>query len=142
VALADDLKRVPLFSGLTDRQRRKLGKLFNERVVPPGITLVTEGKMSGVCFFVVADGEAAVRIGGNEVARLGPGDHFGELALITERERTATVTAETELRCLEIPFWDFRNFAHENPDVMWKLLQHVVELLSAESPAPAGPGAV
>ncbi|HJZ60665.1 MAG TPA: cyclic nucleotide-binding domain-containing protein, partial [Miltoncostaeaceae bacterium] len=78
----------------------------------------------------------------NEVARLGPGDHFGELALITERERTATVTAETEMRCLEIPFWDFRNFAHENPDVMWKLLQHVVELLSAESRAPAGPGAV
>lgn len=58
---------------------------------------------------------------------------LGELALITESERTATVTAETALRCLEIPFWDFRSFAHDNPDVMWKLLQHVVEMLSAPS---------
>jgi CRP-like cAMP-binding protein len=67
------------------------------------------------------------------VARLRSGDHFGELALITESERTATVTAETAMRCLEIPFWDFRTFAHDNPDVMWKLLQQVVERLSAPS---------
>ena len=66
---------------------------------------------------------------GDEVATLGPGDHFGELALVSESERTATVTAKTELRLLEIAFWDFRDFAHANPDVTWKLLQHVVELL-------------
>ena len=60
--------------------------------------------------------------------RVGPGDHFGELALVSESARTATVTATTELRLLEIPFWDFRDFAHANPDVTWKLLQHVVAL--------------
>jgi CRP-like cAMP-binding protein len=91
--------------------------------------------MSGAGFFVVAEGEAAVSVAGAEVARLRPGDHFGELALITESERTATVTAESAVRCLEIPFWDFRSFAHDNPDVMWKLLQHVVARLS---PADAG----
>jgi CRP-like cAMP-binding protein len=48
---------------------------------------------------------------------------------VSESERTATVTATTELRLLEIPFWDFRDFAHANPDVTWKLLQHVVALL-------------
>jgi CRP-like cAMP-binding protein len=85
--------------------------------------------MSGVGFFVVADGEASVTVGGDEVGKLGPGDHFGELALVTEAERTATVTATTDLRLLEIPFWDFRDFAQANPDVMWKLLQHVVALL-------------
>jgi CRP-like cAMP-binding protein len=133
-SVADELRRVPLFSGLNDRQRRKLAKLFRERTVPPGTTLVREGKMSGVSFFVVADGEATVTIGGTETAHLGPGDHFGELALITERERSATVTAETDMRCLEIPFWDFRDFAHDNPDVMWKLLQHVVAMLSDGDP--------
>lgn len=128
---ADDLARVPLFSTLTDRQRKKLAKLFHERTVPAGTALVKEGTMSGAGFFVVADGEAVVTAGGAEVVRLRPGDHFGELALITESERTATVTAVTPVRCLEIPFWDFRSFAHDNPDVMWKLLQHVVEILSA-----------
>jgi CRP/FNR family transcriptional regulator, cyclic AMP receptor protein len=132
-SVADDLKQVPLFSGLGDRQLSKLGKLFRERDLPAGTTAVREGKMSGVGFFVVVDGEATVAIGGKEVGRLGPGDHFGELALISERERSATVTADTPMRCLEIPFWDFREFAHANPDVMWKLLQHVVEVLSPDA---------
>jgi len=136
-SVADELALVPLFSGLSDRQRRKLAKLFRERTVPLGTTLVREGKMSGVSFFVVADGEATVTIGGREATHLRPGDHFGELALITERERSATVTATTEMRCLEIPFWDFRDFAHANPDVMWKLLQHVVAMLSPDGDPPA-----
>lgn len=99
-SVAEDLKRVPLFSGLNDRQRRKLARLFRERSVDAGIPIVNEGKMSGVSFFVVADGEAAVTIAGKEVARLGAGDHFGELSLITGRERSATVTAQTPMRCL------------------------------------------
>jgi CRP-like cAMP-binding protein len=125
----DDLKRVPLFEELDNRQLKKLAGLFRERTVGPGTNVTTEGQMSGVGFFVVGDGEASVRVNGNEVAKLGAGDHFGELALVSESERTATVTATTELRLLEIPFWDFRDFAHANPDVTWKLLQHVVALL-------------
>jgi CRP-like cAMP-binding protein len=138
-SVSDDLLRVPLFSDLSDRQRKKLAKLFRERTVPAGTTLVKEGTMSGVGFFVVAAGEAAVTVGGKEAARLRTGDHFGELALISERERAATVTAVTELRSLEIPFWDFRTFAHQNPDVMWKLLQHVVAMLSPDGDAPSAP---
>ncbi len=126
---AEALKRVPLFADLSDRQLKKLSDRFRERVLEPGMSVVQEGTMSGVGFFVVADGEAVVTVGGGEVARLGPGGHFGELALVSEGARTATVTATTELHCLEIPFWDFRDFAHENPDVTWKLLQHVVGLL-------------
>src|SRR5262249_57318364 len=122
--------------GLNDRERRKLARLCRERQVNAGTAVVKEGLMSGVGFFVVAEGEAAVTIGGKEVARLGPGDHFGELALITKQERSATVTAQTPMRCLEIQFWDFRDFAHDNPDVMWKLLEHVVEVLSSNERAP------
>ena len=87
--------------------------------------------MSGVSFFVVAAGEACVSVDGSEVARLWAGDHFGELALITEMERTASVTAATRLRCHVIAFWDFRRFAKDNPEVAWKLLQHVSRMLVA-----------
>jgi CRP-like cAMP-binding protein len=136
MAVSDELKQVPLFSGLSQRQLKRLAQHFRERELKPGTTVVQEQKMSGVGFFVIAEGEAAVSVGGREVARLGPGDHFGELALISEAERTATVTAETALRCLEIPFWDFREFAMANPDVTWKLLQHVVDLLGGRHQAP------
>jgi CRP-like cAMP-binding protein len=123
-----ELKQVPLFADLDNRQLKKLAARFRERVVGPGTKVTTEGEMSGVGFFVVASGEASVNVGGKDVTTLGPGDHFGELALVSEAARTATVTATTELRLLEIPFWDFRDVAHANPDVTWKLLRHVVAL--------------
>jgi CRP-like cAMP-binding protein len=132
---ADDLQRVPLFADLSGRQRRKLASNFRERTFKPGTDVVREGSMSGMGFFVVADGEASVSVGGVEVATLAAGDHFGELALVSKGKRSATVTARTELRCLEIAFTDFREFAHANPDVTWKLLQYVVSMLQAE---PAG----
>ena len=124
----DDLKMVPLFAELDSRQLKKLASRFRERTVGPGTQVTAEGEMSGVGFFVVGSGEASVNVGGKDVATLGAGDHFGEIALVSEAARTATVTATTELRLLEIPFWDFRDFAHANPDVTWKLLQHVVAL--------------
>jgi CRP-like cAMP-binding protein len=126
---ADELQQVPLFSGLSGRQRRKLAGQFRERKFRPGVDIVREGSMSGMGFFVVTEGEADVLVGGKQVGTLSAGDHFGELALITKAERTATVTARTELRCLEISFSDFRNFARANPEVTWNLLQHVVSLL-------------
>lgn len=94
--------------------------------------------MSGVGFFVVVEGEAAVSIGGEVVATLQPGNHFGEIALIREAERTATVTATSQLRLLEIPFYDFRDFAHANPDVMWRLLQDVVAMQYSDVAEQAG----
>jgi CRP-like cAMP-binding protein len=126
---ADDLKRVSLFADLNQRQLKKLGQLFRERTLPRNTSPVREGTMSGLGFFVIAEGEASVSIDGAVLKKLGPGDHFGEIALVNEAERTATVTADTDLRVLEIPFYDFRDFAMANPDVTWKLLQHVVALL-------------
>ena len=130
--VADNLKRVPLFADLNGRQLNKLAGKFRERSFEPGTSVVREGKMSGIGFFVITDGDAEVQIRGESVGTLSAGDHFGEVALVNEAERTATVTALTQLRCLEIPFWDFREFALKNPDVTWKLLQHVVEVLSTE----------
>jgi CRP-like cAMP-binding protein len=131
-SLAEELQRVPLFSGLSQRQLKKLSRGFREREVKAGTAVMREGEKSGVSFFVIADGTATVSVEGSEVTQLGPGDYFGELALISERVRSATVTADEPMRCLVMGFWDFRRYAKENPDVTWKLLQHVVELLSEE----------
>lgn len=130
--LGDDLAQVPLFSGLSQRQLKKLARGFKERRYSAGTTIVREGHMDGVGFFVIAEGTALVSVEGTEVATIGPGDHFGELAMISEQVRGATVTAAVPLRCLVMAFWDFRRFANENPDVSWKLLQHLVDLLTEE----------
>ena len=143
-SLAEELERVPLFSGLSQRQLKRLARGFREREVKSGTPVMREGEMSGISFFVIVDGTATVSVGGSEVSQLGPGDHFGELALISERVRSATVTADGPMRCLVMGFWDFRRFAKQNPDVTWKLLQYVVELLSegrppSEQPRPTPP---
>jgi len=130
--LVDELRQVPLFSGLSQRQVKQLARGFKEREFRPGTSMVRQGEMSGVGFFVITGGEASVSVDGMEVAKLGPGDHFGELALISEQLRSATVTAEGPLQCLVMAFWDFRRFAKENPDVTWKLLQHLVGVLTEE----------
>jgi CRP-like cAMP-binding protein len=129
---SEDLKRVPLFSDLNKRQLKRIGSDFRERSFKPGTSVVRQGEMSGIGFFVITAGEASVAVDGRDVATLGPGDHFGELALISERTRAATVTAETRLECLEITFWDFRRIAKDNPDITWKLLQQVAGLLIDE----------
>ena len=126
---AADLKRVSLFADLDPRQLKKLARLFRERTLVQNTSPVQEGTMSGLGFFVITEGEASVSIAGSVLKKLGPGDHFGEIALVNEAARTATVTADTDLRVLEIPFYDFRDFALANPDVTWKLLQHVVALV-------------
>jgi CRP/FNR family transcriptional regulator, cyclic AMP receptor protein len=130
--LAQDLKRVPLFSELSQRQLRRLSHSCKERNFRPGAEIVRQGHMSGVDFFVIAEGEAKVTVDGRQVGKLGPGDHFGELALIGERVRLSTVTAETPMRCLVMASWHFRKFVNSNPDVAWKLLQYLVNLFSAE----------
>ena len=133
--LAEDLVQVPLFSELNKRQLRTLAKGFKERTFGPGRSVVREGQMDGVGFFVIAEGTAVVSVSGSTVATIGPGEYFGELAMLTEQARAATVTAETPLRCLVMAFWDFRRFAKDNPDVCWKLLQHLAGVLT-EASAP------
>ena len=127
--LPDDLQRVPLFSALGDRQLKRLARDFKQRDLPAGATPLRQGEMSGIGFFVITEGEASVTVDGAKVARLGPGDYFGELGLISERVRTATVTAETPLKVLELASWDFREFIQSNPEASWTLLQEVVDRL-------------
>jgi CRP-like cAMP-binding protein len=122
------LRRVPLFEELDDRELERLATEFKERRFPAGSSVVSEGA-SGAAFFVIAAGEATVTLKGEERARLGPGDHFGEIALLADGVRSATVTADTELRCYGLTPWEFRPFVEEHPHVAWKLLQALARRL-------------
>jgi len=126
------LNDVPLFTCLSQRQLKRLSRLFKERRFSAGRPVVKQGEMSGVGFFVISEGEASVTVDGTYVKRLGPGEYFGELALISQQVRAATVTADTPLTCQVMSFWDFRSFAKDNPEILWKLLQQVVDLLMEE----------
>jgi CRP/FNR family transcriptional regulator len=129
----DLLRRVPLFSGLDDRDLESLADEFNERRFHSGDKIALEGA-GGLMFFVVDDGEAAVEVHGEEVGRLGPGDSFGEIALIDRRPRTATVTALTDLTTFGLPVFVFRPFVEARPEVAWKLLEAMADrVVAAES---------
>jgi len=123
------LSRVPLLSGLDPKELERLAGSFTERAFPADTVVVKQGDERGIGFFVITEGNARVSVDGRELDVLGPGDHFGEIALIGDRVRTATVTAETDLRTLVTTVWEFRGFVKNDPDVAWKLLEHLVGLL-------------
>jgi CRP/FNR family cyclic AMP-dependent transcriptional regulator len=127
-ARIEELRRSPLFAELSRRELGRLAPAMSERTFPAGSAVTTEGEV-GVGFFLIADGEATVSVGGKEAWRLGPGDHFGEIALIVEGARTASVTAETELRCHAMSSWDFRKLAETNAAFSWRLLQAMAHRL-------------
>jgi CRP-like cAMP-binding protein len=131
----DLLRQVPLFSGLDERQLGQLGGRFQERSFSEGDTVVEEGA-TGTSFFVIGEGNATVSVGGELRTTLGPGDSFGEMAVIDQGVRSASVTAATDLRCFYLTPWEFRPFVEEHPEVAWKLLQTLARRLrAAESPA-------
>jgi CRP-like cAMP-binding protein len=133
--VVDTLSRVPMLSSLDRRHLEKLAKDFTDRTFAAGSVVVREGDTHGIGFFIVAEGEAVASIGGTEVAQLGPGSHFGEIALISDRVRTATVTAVTELHCYVMTLWDFRSFVQGDAEVAWKLLEQLAQLLHRAPPA-------
>ena len=116
------LQRVPIFEGLERRELERIAGSMKPRTFRDGDTVTTEGQ-GGVGFFVIEEGEAKVSVGGEERRRLGPGDYFGEVALLTDSPRTATITAETELRCYGMTSWDFRPLVETHGSIAWKLLQ-------------------
>jgi ATP-binding cassette subfamily B protein len=95
---------------------------MHEANVPAGATVIAEGG-PGSGFFVVESGEAEVSVAGLTRATLRAGDYFGEVALLLGSDRTATVTATTDLRCYALTPWDFRALVEANPSIAWKVMQ-------------------
>jgi CRP/FNR family transcriptional regulator len=122
------LKNVTLFSGLEDKEAEKLAPLFKERDYASGDVIAEEGK-HGVGFFVIESGKAKVSVHGEERRTIGPGSYFGEVALIDDGPRTATVTAEGDVKAHVLVAWDFRALIKDDPDLAWGLLRGVAGIL-------------
>jgi CRP/FNR family cyclic AMP-dependent transcriptional regulator len=126
------IQRVPLFADLDRKELQDLAGWFKERSFSQGDEVVTEGR-GGIGFFVIQDGEASVSVHGDEKGSLGPGDYFGEVALIDEGARSATITAKSNLRTYGLTSWEFRPLVENNASIAWKLLQTMAKRLrSAE----------
>jgi CRP-like cAMP-binding protein len=122
------LKKVPLFAELDDRELEKIAGSMRERRYAAGDTVTEEGT-GGAGFFVVEEGEADVTVGGETKGSIGPGDYFGEIALLTDSLRTATITARTDMLCHGMTTWDFRPLVESNSTIAWKLLTAMAEKL-------------
>ncbi|MDX6522105.1 MAG: family transcriptional regulator, cyclic receptor protein [Gaiellales bacterium] len=121
------LQRVPLFADLDRREVKQIARLFKQRRFPAGETVVQEGS-GGAAFYVIESGEATVVVGGEQYPDLKPGDYFGEIALIDEGARMATITASTDLVCYGLTFWDFQPVVEQNGVIGWKLLQSMAKM--------------
>jgi pyruvate,water dikinase len=131
------LQRVELFSAMDRRQAEQIGRLLKERRFKKGEIVIVEGT-GGAAFFIIGSGEATVSSKGVELATLGPGNYFGEVALIDGGPRSATVTAATDLVCYGLTFWEFRPLVESNGTIGWKLLQALAKQL--RSAVSAGEG--
>jgi hypothetical protein len=125
---ADTLRKVPLFADLDNKELQQIATSMRERRFNAGDTVTKEGQ-GGVGFFVVEEGEAKVTVGGEDRGVVGPGDYFGEIALINDSPRTATLTASTNMLCYGMTPWDFRPLVESNSAIAWKLLTAMADKL-------------
>jgi CRP/FNR family cyclic AMP-dependent transcriptional regulator len=123
------VQKVPLFEGLSRGELERIARSFKERRVKSGDTVAVEGA-GGVGFFVIGEGTARVDVHGEDRGQLGPGDYFGEMALMDDQaRRTATVTADSDLTCYGLTSWEFRPLVETNAQIAWKLLQVMAKRL-------------
>jgi CRP-like cAMP-binding protein len=132
----DVLRHTRLFGDLEKRELEEIAALFKERTFAAGETVINEGS-GGAAFYVIASGEAIVTIAGEQRAELKAGDYFGEIALIDEGTRLATITAATDLVCFGLTLWEFRPLVEANGVIGWKLLQTITRELRAAEQALA-----
>ena len=126
--IVDALAGLSLFADLGRPQLRAVAHTFTEESFPAGQRLLRQG-FAGTGFSVILDGEVAVRIDGEDRARLGKGDFFGEMSLLLGEPPVADVVATTPLRVLQLGGPDLKAFLEQYPAVMYRMLQSVARRL-------------
>jgi CRP/FNR family cyclic AMP-dependent transcriptional regulator len=127
---ADQLRAVQMFSACTDKELAQIARVCDEVAVEPASVVVEEGT-PGEGFFLIVTGEAEISRGGHHVANVGPGQYFGELSLLDEAPRNATVTAQTPMTMLQLKRREFSAVLDSWPGVAHKLLQQMARRLHA-----------
>jgi CRP/FNR family transcriptional regulator len=130
-APTDLVSQVDLFRDLDRGELRDVAGAMKEYRFPAGREIVSEGS-GGAGFFLISEGTAKVLVGGAEVRTLGPGDSFGEIALVADVPRTATVTADSDVTCWGLTSWAFRPIVEHNASVAWKLVQLLARQLTTK----------
>jgi CRP-like cAMP-binding protein len=128
----DLIGSVPLFSECTKKELRAIASAAKEITHKQGDVLAREGD-KGIGFFVIADGTARVDVGQSKRGRLGPGDFFGEISLLDEGPRSATVVAETPMTLYGLTAWAFKQLVAQNPSIAQKLLKVMADRLRRTS---------
>lgn len=129
------LSGVALFSPCAKHELRRIAALVDEIEAPKGKTLAREGD-TGAEFFVVVEGTAIATRRGRKVATIGPGSFFGELALLDQGPRAATVTADTDMQLLVLTSRDFSNLLDDIPSVSRRILRGMAERLRSAEDVP------
>ena len=127
------LRNVPLFSGLSTKELMSLSRLMDEVDLAPGTVIIREGNTGGE-FFIVIEGIVEVKRGGRRLARLGPGDYLGEIALIDHGPRTATAIVETPARVLVLASREFASMLASDPRIENKILRTLAARVRDMSP--------
>lgn len=122
------LERVPIFSGLTQKELRSIASSSKEKKFQAGQTMVSEGE-SGVGFFLIIEGRAEVRRGGKLLSRLEQGQFFGEMTLLDEQPRSADVVAVEPTRCLIFTVWDFHGMIRTYPKMAREIMKEMARRL-------------
>ncbi|TME68742.1 MAG: cyclic nucleotide-binding domain-containing protein [Chloroflexi bacterium] len=117
-----ELKQAKLFESLPDAEMRSIEKQMKIVKHPKGHEIVVRGD-GGVGFMVITDGKVSVKTVSGRTRELGPGDSFGEMALLDHEGRSATITADSDVTLATIPEWNFKPFLKEHPEVAYRLLQ-------------------
>ena len=125
------LSGVSLFSATTAKSRAAIARRAIEVDFPAGRRIARQGEIE-TGFFMIVAGAASVVRDGEVLARLGPGDFFGELSLIDRQPRVATVTAVEPTTCLALPAWDFQKMLETEPGIAAAILKEVARRLRAD----------
>jgi len=128
--LASLLRDVPMFTGLSDKTLKGIARQMKEYSRAAGDTVVEQGREGDLGhMYVVLEGTLSVDASGNELAELGPGDHFGEMALLDGKPRSATVTATSFVRLAGLSAWNFRALLHEETEIVDRVIAVLIERL-------------